>query len=313
VGQTIAEKILASRCGQPDAKAGDMIIAKVDCAMLDDILGPRYLTEQMSRLGADIWDTDRVVVICDHYAPSATASQADIVKFTREWAAKHKLSHYYEGLGPCHQILAEEGFDIPGTLQVGTDSHTCTAGAFGCFGTGIGTTEMLSVILTGEIWLRVPESISIEWSGSLPQYVMAKDMILKNIGEIGHAGATYMSMEFGGSTITGLCMDERMCIANMAVEAGAKCGLIAADNETKRYLEDIGFGERYSPISADKDALYTAYYKCDASILSPQVACPHDVDNVFAVDEIDDTPVHRVYIGSCTCGRMSDLEIAAKN
>lgn len=312
MGQTIAEKILAQRSGQPDVKAGDMIVAKVDCAMLDDILGPRFFAEQMNRLGADIWDKDRVVVICDHYAPSGTTSQANIVKFTREWAERHGLSHYYEGMGPCHQILAENGFDVPGTLQVGVDSHTCTAGAFGCLGTGIGTTEMLSVLLTGEIWLRVPESIDIKWLGKLPEYVMAKDIILRTIGETGHSGATYMSMEFSGSAVSELCMDERMCIANMAVEAGAKCGLMAADDETKRYLEEIGYGERYKPISADEDAVYAAHYTFDASLLSPQVACPHAVDNVFAIDEMDDTPIQRVYIGSCTGGRLSDLEIAAK-
>jgi 3-isopropylmalate/(R)-2-methylmalate dehydratase large subunit len=316
LGQTIAEKILAGRSGQPDAKAGDMVVAKVDCAMLDDILGPRFLAEQMDRLterfGADIWDRDRVVVVSDHYTPSGTASQANIVKFTRDWAARHRLSHYFEGLGPCHQILAENGFDVPGTLQVGTDSHTCTAGAFGCLGTGIGTTEMLSVLLTGEIWLRVPESIDIQWHGKLPEYVMAKDIALRSIGETGHSGATYMSMEFSGGAVTELTMDERMCVANMAVEAGAKCGLMAADGETDRYLEAIGRGERYTPVSADGDAVYAARYSFDAGALAPQVACPHEVDNVFDIDAMDGTPIRRVYIGSCTGGRMSDLEMAAR-
>ena len=171
---------------------------------------------------------------------------------------------------------------------------------------------MLSVLLTGELWLRVPESINIQWSGKLPEHVMAKDIVLRSIGATGHAGATYMSMEFNGSAITALSMDERMCIANMAVEAGAKCGLLAADDETKRYLTEIGFGDRYMPISADADAVYSSQYTFDASTLSPQVACPHEVDNVFAIEELDVTPIQRVYIGSCTGGRMSDLEIAAK-
>ena len=312
MGQTIAEKILTQRGEQSDAKAGDIVVAKVDCAMLDDILGPRYLTEQLDELGEEILNKDNVVVICDHYAPSGTASQAKIVKFTREWSAKHGLSNYFEGMGPCHQILAENGFDIPGTLQVGTDSHTCMAGAFGCLGTGIGSTEMLSVLLTGELWLRIPESINIHWTGILPEHVMAKDIILRSIGEIGHAGATYMSMEFSGSAITALSMDERMCIANMAVEAGAKCGLLASDDETKRYLTEIGHGNRYVPISADSDAVYHSQYTFDASSLSPQVACPHEVDNVYDLTQLDKTTIHRVYIGSCTGGRMSDLEIAAK-
>ena len=311
MGHTIAEKILAQKSGQNDLKAGNVIIAGVDCAMLDDILGPRFLSKEMERLGADIWDKDRVVVISDHYSPPGTVSQADIVKFTRDWSLKHGLKHYFEGMGPCHQILAENGFNIPGTLQVGVDSHTCTAGAFGCFGTGIGTTEMLSVILTGEIWLRVPESIYINWTGKLSEYVMAKDMILMTIGEIGHAGATYMSMEFHGDTIAQMCMDERMCITNMTVEAGAKCGLMTADEETKRYLEEIGCGDRFAPIYADEGAEYVSRLNFDASLLEPQVACPHEVDNVFSVDKIEDTPADRVYIGSCTGGRISDLEIAA--
>ena len=312
MGKTIAEKILARRSGQPDAKAGDMIIAEVDCAMLDDILGPRFIAEQMKQLDADIWDKDRVVVVNDHYTPPGTIAQADIVKFTREWAQEYGLKHYYEGMGPCHQMLAENGFNIPGTLQVGVDSHTCMAGAFGCLGTGIGSSEMLSVLITGEIWLRVPETMRIHWSGKLSGNVMAKDIILRTIGAIGHSGATYMSMEFTGSTVAELCMDERMCITNMAVEAGAKCGLIAADEETKRYLEEIGFGDRYISFKADEDACYSAIYNFDADQLSPQVACPHEVDNVFPIEEIDYTPVHHAYIGSCTGGRLSDIEVAAK-
>ena len=311
MGQTIAEKIISRRCENPDVKAGDMVIAKVDCAMVDDILGPRMFAEQMKQLGADIWDKDRVVVVSDHYSPSATISQADIVRFTRQWVMEHGLVHYFEGMGPCHQMLAENGFDIPGTLQVGTDSHTCMAGAFGCLGTGVGSSEMLSILLTGEIWLRVPESMRINWTGKLSKYVMAKDVALHTIGVIGHAGATYMSMEFSGDTISGLSMDERMCITNMSVESGAKCGLIAADDETKRYLVEIGHGDKFTGIDADDDALYLANYEFDASALSPQVACPHEVDNVFPIGEMESTPIQHAYVGSCTGGRFSDIETAA--
>ena len=312
MGQTIAEKIIGKRCDQPDVKAGDMVIASVDCAMVDDILGPRMFAEQMKQLGAAIWDKNRVVVVTDHYTPPGTIAQADIVKFTREWVMEHGLKNYFEGMGPCHQMLAENGFDIPATIQVGTDSHTCMAGAFGCLGTGVGSSEMISILATGEIWLRVPESMRINWTGKLSRYVMAKDIILHTIGVVGHSGATYMSMEFSGSAITAISMDERMCIANMAVEAGAKCGLIASDEETKRYLIDIGQGDKFVHIDADDDAIYAAGYEFDASQLTPQIACPHEVDNVVPIGEMESTPVQHAYIGSCTGGRLNDIEIASQ-
>ena len=312
MGRTMAEKILGGPQGNARAKAGDIVIAQVDCAMLDDILGPRILNADMERLGAPIWDVSKVAVISDHYVPSATIKQADIVKFTRDWAARHGVVNYFEGVGPCHQILAENGFDIPGTLQVGVDSHTCTAGAFACFGTGIGSTEMLSVLCTGEIWLRIPESIRVCWQGILPPRVMAKDIVLRSIGDIGHSGATYMALEFCGNAVMDLCMDERMCISNMAVEAGGKAGLIASDIETKRYLTDIGCGDKFTEISGDQDAVYAKNIAYDAAALVPQVACPHEVDNVYPAKELKATPLHRAYIGSCTGGRMSDLAAAAE-
>jgi 3-isopropylmalate/(R)-2-methylmalate dehydratase large subunit len=218
----------------------------------------------------------------------------------------------FEGIGPCHQILAEKGFSLPGTLLVGTDSHTCTAGAFGCFGTGIGSTEMLGVLVTGEIWMRVPETINIVWEGELPLGVMAKDIILKTIGDIGHAGATYMSMEFNGSTIRNLSMDERMTISNMAIEAGAKAGLIEPDQKTYDYIKNTSQKTDYEPIISDKDAKYSRELKYNADQLLPQVACPHEVDNVKNVTEVLGTKVDQIYIGSCTGGRMEDL-IAAAN
>ena len=311
MGQTIAEKILGSRSGKAGVHAGEIVTAKVDCAMMDDILGPRLLDDDLKRLDAKIWDTSHLVIICDHYSPQATANQADIVKFTQDWSREKGVKHYYEGVGPCHQILAEEGFDIPGTLQVGTDSHTCTAGAFGCFGTGIGTTEMLGVLCTGEIWLRVPESMRIEWTGALNKGVMAKDIILRTIGDVGHAGATYMSMEFCGQAIRSLSMDERMCICNMAVEAGAKAGLIAADEKTFAYLDDIGCKTKGEAFQSDADAVYARSLSYDAGKLEPQVACPHNVDNVKGISELQGIQIQRAYLGSCTGGRLNDLRVAA--
>lgn len=219
MGMTMAEKIIARTAGKSSVKPGDFVWANVDTAMMDDLLGPRVvIADHIKKLGDQIWDKNKVVVISDHYSPAANITQAEILQFTRNWSREYGVSKYYEGLGPCHQVLAEKGFDIPGTLMVGTDSHTTTAGAFGCFGTGIGSTEMLGVLVSGQIWLRVPETMQFTWHGKLQKGVYAKDLILRTIKEIGQAGATYKVMEFAGDAIAGLSMDERMTITNMAVK-----------------------------------------------------------------------------------------------
>lgn len=315
MGMTLAEKILARASGKESVSAGDIVVAKVDCAMMDDILGPRIVEDAIKDFPYDLklWDKDKVALICDHYAPSGTIHQADIVAYTRDWAKRFGLgeANYFEGIGPCHQILAENGFSLPGTVQVGTDSHTCTAGAFGCLGTGIGSTEMAGVLYTGEIWMRVPETILYKWEGKLPEGVMAKDIILRSIGDTGHAGATYMSMEFTGDTIVDLPMDERMCISNMAIEAGAKCGLIPPDEKTDDYLDEHGCTKAYEKCLPDPDAKYAQIREYRAEDLIPQVACPHNVDNVHPITEVKGTVMQRAYIGSCTGGRLNDLRTAA--
>lgn len=311
MGKTLAEKIL-SYCTDEEVKAGSIITANVNTAMMDDILGPRYVGEEIEKYNARIKDPSKVVIISDHYTPSGTIQQADIVVLTREWAKEKKVDNYYEGIGPCHQILAENGYSIPGTVQVGTDSHTCTGGAFACFGTGIGSTEMAAVLMTGKIWFRVPESIKVTWDGKLSKGIMAKDVVLKTIGDIGHAGATYQSLEFGGSTISMMEMDERMCISNMAIEAGAKVGLIPSDDITKTYLESIGHGDKFKEIYPDEDAVYVNEISYKAEELISQIALPHEVDNVHGIDRVKGTRMHRAYIGSCTGGRLNDLIMAAK-
>lgn len=313
MAMTLAEKILAAKAGKECVVPGEIVIVPVDCAMMTDILGPRIFAEQLEKLGKPIKNPTGAVVIADHYTPAATEHQSEIVKFSREWCLKYGVP-FIELEGPCHQLLAEKGYSYPGNILVGTDSHSCTAGAFGCFGTGIGSTEMLGVLVNGEIWFKVPESIRIEWKGSLAKGVYAKDIILQTIGEIGHAGATYCSMEFAGDTIESLSMDERMCIANMAVEAGAKAGLIAADQKTVDYLKYHGISQaENAPLyCADPDASYSRRLAFDAADLIPVAACPHEVDNVKPVQDIAGLKVDQVYIGSCTGGRLSDLRIAAK-
>jgi 3-isopropylmalate/(R)-2-methylmalate dehydratase large subunit len=312
MGQTLAEKLLGKASRRPEAKAGDIVIANVDWAMLDDTLGPWYVEPGLKRLGVGIWDTKKTVLIADHYVPSATTAQANVVAFTRKWSLERGVENYFEEEGPCHQILAENGFDTPGSLLVGVDSHTVTAGAFGCFGTGIGSTEMVGVLATGRIWLRVPESVRITWKGDLKPMVTAKDVFLRTIKDVGHAGATYMAMEFDGQAIRSMNMDERMCVSNMSVEAGAKAGLIAADKTTEDYLRDIGSRRPYQILHSDEDAVYVKSYEYEGGDLTPQAARPHAVDNVADVSDLASTPIHRAYIGSCTGGRYSDLELAGK-
>ena len=312
MGKTMSEKILAKASGKASVSAGDIEWVDIDIAMTDDVLGPRIeIAEHMERIHDEVWDKDKLVIISDHYTPPATPKQAELVKYTRDWSKAHGITHYYEYIGPCHQILAEKGFDLPGTVVFGTDSHTTTGGAFGTFSTGCGSTEMLGIILTGKTWVKVPETIQVIWNGKLPEGVMAKDISLATIGKIGHAGATYKAVEYQGDTIKDLIMDERMAISNMAVEMGAKVGLIAPDDKTVEYLKAAGVTKPYDMITSDDDAKYCETYTFDASALEPMVACPHAVDNVKPAKELGDIAIQQVYIGSCTGGRLSDLKAAA--
>lgn len=252
------------------------------------------------------------VAVSDHCTPPATVQQADILKFTRDWARKQDLSYYYEFEGPCHQVIAERGHVRPGRLILGTDSHTCMAGGLGAFATGIGSTEMVGVLLTGETWLKVPETIKVVWDGKIQHGVFSKDLVLKTIKDLGHAGATYQSLEFSGSSIKDLSIDERFVLSNMAVEAGAKTGLIEPDEKVVEFLRSKGVTDEVDMISSDSDASYIRTLHYNASELEPQVACPHEVDNVHPVSAVEGKAVDQVYLGSCTNGRLSDLRIAAQ-
>ncbi len=312
MGMTFAQKALARAAGRDYVEISEIVDAAVDTAMMDDILGPRIeIAAGLSELGIRVWDPSRVVVISDHYTPPCEIRQAEAVRFTRDWSEAAGVE-YHEYAGPCHQVLAETCRDMPGALVVGTDSHTCMSGAFGAFGTGIGSTEMLGVLATGRIWLKVPESYKIEWKNALCPGVYAKDMVLWDCRMIGHSGATYKALEYCGDAIKSLSMDERMAIANMAVEMGAKAGYIPPDEETAAYIRAHGGPEPEAMLYPDGDAVYERTYINDASALVPQVACPHHVDNVHDVTEVEGTLLTQVYIGSCTGGRISDLRAAAQ-
>lgn len=313
MGKTMSEKILAKAAGEASVSAGEIYWVNVDKAMMDDILGPRVeIADHLKKLDVPVWNPEKVVIVSDHYTPPANIKQANIVKFTREWAKENHVENYYEFAGPCHQVMVDKGHIKPGTVVVGTDSHTTTYGALGCFSTGVGSTEMSGVLMTGQIWLKVPRSIRISWNGKLPEGVTAKDISLRTIRELGHAGATYQAMEYDGDTIHSMIMDERLCLSNMAVEAGAKVGLIGYDEVTAAYLRDrFGISDSYAWINADRDAAYVRELHFRAEKLKPQVACPHEVDNVTDVEQLDRVKVDQVYIGSCTGGRYHDLKLAA--
>ena len=312
MGKTLSEKILAKASGNAQVSAGDIVWADVDIAMMDDVLGPRVeIAEKLGEFGEKIWDTSKVVVISDHFTPPATARQAEFVKFTRDWAESHGIASMYEYVGPCHQVLVDNGFIVPGTVVVGTDSHTCTGGALGAFSTGVGSTEMLGVLVSGKIWFKVPETIKVIWDNTLPEHVMAKDVSLKTIGRIRHAGATYKAVEYEGEAISAMPVDQRLAITNMAVEMGAKVGLIAPDEKTTAYLDSIGV-HGYGMLRSDPDAVFCRVERFDAATLGPQVACPSEVDNVTDVEGLERTKIHQAFIGSCTGGRLSDLHAAAE-
>lgn len=313
MGKTMSEKILASAAGIAETTAGEILWVHVAKAMMDDILGPRVeIADQMKSIRDEVWDPSKVVVISDHYTPPASVKQAAIVKFTREWARDHGVDNYFESEGPCHQIMVERGHVLPGQVVLGTDSHTCMGGALGAFATGVGSTEMLGVLLTGKTWLRVPETIQVKWSGNLPEGVMAKDIALKTIGTIGHAGATYKAVEFTGCAIDALSLDQRLAITNMAVEMGAKVGLMSPDTKVVEYLESQDISSGYLLVFSDSDATYCARYEFRADELVPVVACPHEVDNVRAVSDMQGIAIDQAYLGSCTGGRYEDLVAAAR-
>lgn len=311
MGKTMSEKILARASGRGEVNADDIVWANIDRAMMDDILGPRVeIAEKMRQLDAAVWDPEKVVVISDHYTPPASIKQAEIVKFTRDWAKENGVDRYFEFAGPCHQVMVETGNALPGSVVMGTDSHTCMYGALGAFATGVGSTEMLGILVTGQTWLKVPRTIRVVWNGRLGKGVMAKDASLKTIGRIGHAGATYRAVEYMGDVISAMPMDERMAITNMAVEMGAKAGLMPVDAVTRDYLASIGI-DSFDEVASDPDAVYSEEFVFSGDDLVPQVACPHEVDNVQDIPTLSNIPVHQAYLGSCTGGRLHDIREAA--
>ncbi|MFB2622983.1 3-isopropylmalate dehydratase large subunit [Methanothermobacter sp. KEPCO-1] len=310
MSMTVSEKILARTSGKDRVEAGEIVMASIDVAMTHDLTGPLSV-ESFERIGRDrVWDPEKIVVIFDHQVPADSLDAAQNHMIMRDFVREQGIKNFYDVReGVCHQVLPEKGHVVPGEVIVGTDSHTCTHGALGAFATGIGSTDMAMVFATGKLWFRVPETIRFEISGSLRKHVYAKDVILNIIGKVGADGATYMACEFAGETVADMSVSDRMVLSNMAIEMGGKTGIVEPDEKTIRYVERRS-DKPYRVFRADPDAPSLNVMEVDVSDLEPQVACPHNVDNVKPVSEVD-VEIDQVFLGSCTNGRLSDLRDAA--
>lgn len=309
MGKTIAEKILSDRSGT-DAFAGDIVIAGVDLAFVQDGTGPLAI-RQLQESGIEgVANPERAILFLDHAAPTPSRELANDHMFLRQFAEKSGAVISDVGRGVCHQLVAED-YAGPGEVIVGADSHTVTAGGIGAFATGMGSTDVAVAMALGKTWFRVPESFKISVNGCFAAGICAKDLILHLIGILGTDGATYKSLEFCGGAVDSMSMSQRFTIANMAVEAGAKVGLFPADGTTQSYLKARGRSDRFRSIKADPDASYERTVEIDASKLEPTVSMPHTVDNTALACELKGTPVDQVLIGTCTNGRLDDFAIAA--
>lgn len=313
--QTLAQKLIARAAGRPSVSPGDVVTCRVDLAMFHDSSGPRRLKPMLEELGAQIWDKSRVVLVMDHYVPERDDESRKIVRIARDWAREQELPHVYDSQGICHVVVAQHGHIRPGMFCVGGDSHSPTGGAFGAYMFGIGSTEMLGVVVTGEIWLRVPQTLQMHWRGRLQKGVTAKDMMLHMIGRFGMNGGQYQAVEFAGPAVRALAMQERMTLSNMSAELGAQVGLIAPDEVTAAWLLAAGApaSELGDPGRWQSDAGATmTRHEFDAGALSPFVAAPHSPANADVVGHYSGTPVDVAYIGACTGAKLDDLRAAAE-
>jgi len=311
LGMTVSEKILARASGREAVRAGEIVKADVDLAMMPD-LTTMLSYYAMKDMGVEkVWDSEKVIIFLDHVAPATTIQAATVHRDIRRIVAEQKLKHFYDvNAGVCHQVLPEKGHVRPGMLIIGADSHTCTHGALGAFATGVGSTDMGAVLATGRLWFKVPETLKVEVDGELERLVLPKDVILRIIGEIGADGATYQAVEFTGETIRSMGVWGRMTLCNMAIEMGGKTGIVEADDKTLSYLKERSEGP-FEPVRCDENASYSRTLRLKVDDLEPQVACPDKVDNVRPVGEVEGIQINQVFIGSCTNGRYEDLEVAA--
>jgi len=313
MGMTITEKILAAHAGRDTVRPGELVTAKIDVVMCHDVTTPPAISMLESQGMDSVFDTEKIVVIPDHFVPNKDIASAELAKRLRNWVRRHGIKNYYEvgRNGVCHAVLPEDGWVLPGTTIVSGDSHTCTHGALGAFSTGIGSTDLAAAIYSGELWFRAPESMRFVLNGALKPGVYAKDVILDVIRRIGVDGALYRAMEFTGPVIDGLSVEGRLTVTNMAIEAGGKSGIIAADEKTVAYVKERTDKSFTTPVS-DPDAAYVEEIVIDCDELEPMVAFPHLPANGRKAKESGDVVLDQVYIGSCTNGRIEDLRVAAR-
>ncbi|MCU0572498.1 MAG: 3-isopropylmalate dehydratase large subunit [Syntrophobacteraceae bacterium] len=312
MSMTISEKILARHADRAEVQPEELIEVRVDFALGNDITAPLAI-EAFRRTGvARVFDRDRIALVPDHFTPNKDINSAMQVKLMREFASEFQITHYFEvgRMGVEHALLPEQGLVLPGDVVIGADSHTCTYGALGAFATGVGSTDLAAAMITGRIWFKVPPSIKFIYRGKLRRWVGGKDLILHTIGQIGVDGARYRAMEFTGEVIEGLPMADRFTMSNMAIEAGAKVGVIAPDALTEAYVRDRA-RRSYEFFESDPGAVYERVYDWDVSGFEPMVALPHSPENVRPVHELPEIQIHQAVIGSCTNGRLEDLRLAA--
>ena len=310
MGKTIVEKIFWARCGKP-VSSGDVVMAPIDRAMIHDITGPLAIEKFREMGGKKVFDPEKIVTLFDHQVPADSVRAAESQVMMRKFAAEQEIFHYDLFEGVCHQVMMEEGLAEPGEIVVGADSHTCMYGATGAFATGIGSTDMGFVLKYGALYFRIPDSIQLEVNGRFSRRVGPKDLILSIVGDVGADGATYDALEFSGETIAGMDMPGRMTCCNMAIEMGAKTGIVPPDDITWAYLQERKDVEPFD-LRSDPDADYTEFRTYDVDVLEPQVALPHNVDNVVPVGDVEGTAIDQVFIGSCTNGRYEDMAAAAE-
>ncbi len=314
--QSLAQKLIAKAAGCASVAVGDIVTCQVDLAMFHDSSGPRRLKPMLEELEADIWDRSKVVLVMDHYVPERDDASRKIVRIARDWAREKNLPHVYDSQGICHVVVPQHGHIRPGLFCVGGDSHSPTGGAFGAYMFGIGSTEMLGVVVTGEIWLRVPQTIAMNWQGQLASGVCAKDMMLFTIARFGMNGAAYQAVEFCGEAVMALSMQERMTLCNMSAELGAQAGLVAPDAVTRDWLTQVAgvapaslHGlEAWRSDPGSQDVVHTL----DANALSPQLAAPHSPAHGVPLAEHAQTRIDVAYIGACTGAKLDDLRFAAQ-
>ncbi len=311
MAMTLAEKIIARHAGTTEVSPDEVHWVDVDLAMIHDSGGPRRIWPMLEQIGSRVWDPDRVVLVADHYVPAQDINAAQILQTTRSFAAEFGISNFYEAEGIAHTLLVEKGHLRPGMLYVGGDSHTCTGGVLGCLALGMGSTDLFGVLATGRTWVRVPHTVRVDVQMSFRKWVTAKDLMLTIIGDKGMAGAVYRVLEFVGSGVAAMSVDERSVLTNMCAEIGAKTGVIAADEVTVRHFAELGIEVEDGP-SSDPDASFLESWSYDASETVPMIARPHRHDDVVPAAEIRHAPITRAYIGACTGAKYADLAMAAE-